>query len=278
MTRRKLMWAGVVALFVLAIGGLWTSYGTQRATFTEAQVQERINSQLDKEFPVTGAAHLLVKTIKVQGATIHIRDNRIIAVVDIAGRLRTNKAFTLTIYAIGVPTYSFGELYFKPETIKVQKFAYEGSTPTELFTGFAKRYVSDAEMRQLIEDKSPAIEGWMTAVAQNAAVQTLERRPVYRLKDDVKGLLIKASLQSVKIDQDRMIVTFSLWQLTLSVLFRNLLSDDRHCCAFGLTPASSARSCGTSAQLECMAATIVRASAACAAAQRFCAVIHVSLN
>lgn len=219
MTRRRLMWAGVVALFVLAIGGLWTAYGTQRATFTEAQVQARIDSQLDKELAVTGAAHLLVKTIKVQGATIHIRDNHIIAVVDVEGRLRTGKAFTLTIYAIGVPTYSFGELYFKPETIKVQKFAYEGSTPTELFTGFAKRYVSDAEMRQLIEDKSPAVESWMTAVAQNAAVQTLQRRPVYQLKDDVKGLLIKASLESVKIDQDRMIVTFSLWQLTLSVLF-----------------------------------------------------------
>jgi hypothetical protein len=213
------MWAGVVALFLLAIGGLWTVYGTQNASFTEAQVQERINKQLDKELPVTGAAHLLVKTIIVRGATIHIQDNRIVAIVDVEGRLRTNKAFTLTVYAIGVPTYSFGELFFKPDTIKVQKFAYEGSTPTELFTGFAKRYVADGETRQRIEDKAPGVESWMTAVAENAAVHALERRPVYRLKDDVKGWLIRASLESVKIDQDRIVVTFSLWQLTSTVLF-----------------------------------------------------------
>ena len=219
MTCRKLMWAGVVALFVLAIGGLWTSYGTQRATFTEAQVQERINSQLDKEFPVTGSSRFARQNDQSAGRhhshprqPHHRRCRHCRQVADKQGvhsdHLRN-----------WVPTYSFGELYFKPETIKVQKFAYEGSTPTELFTGFAKRYVSEAEMRQLIEDKSPAIEGWMTVVAQNAAVQTLERRPVYRLKEDVKGLLIKASLESVKIDRDGMIVTFSLWQLTLSVLF-----------------------------------------------------------
>jgi hypothetical protein len=59
----------------------------------------------------------------------------------------------------------------------------------------------------------------MTTVAQNAAVHTLEQPPVYRLKDGVKGLLIKASLASLTIDQDRLVVTFSIWQLTLSVLF-----------------------------------------------------------
>jgi hypothetical protein len=53
----------------------------------------------------------------------------------------------------------------------------------------------------------------------NAAVHTLEQRPVYRPKDDVKGLLIKASLASVTIDQDRIAVTFSIRQLALSVLF-----------------------------------------------------------
>ena len=219
MTRRGLMWAGVFALFLLAIAGSWGVYGTHRVTFTEAQVQELINKQIDRDSPVKGAAHLLVKTINVRSATIHIQDNSIIALIDVEGKLRTNKAFTLTAYAIGVPTYSFGELFFKPDKIEVQKFAYEGSTPTELFTRFAKHYVSDDKARQLVEDKAPAIESWMTTVAQTAAVHALQQRPVYRPKDDVKGLLIRASLASVTIDQDRIAVTFSIWQLTLSVLF-----------------------------------------------------------
>src|SRR5271168_3344731 len=182
MTRRVLMWAGVVALFLLAIVGFWGVYGTHRVTFTEAQVQEIVNKQLDKDFPVKGAAHLLVKTINVRSATIHVQDNRIVTLVDVEGTLRTNKAFTLTAYAIGVPTYSFGELFFKPDKIEVQKFAYEGSRPTELFSRFAKRYLSDDKKRQIVEDTAPAVESWMTTVAQNAAMHTLEERPVYRLK------------------------------------------------------------------------------------------------
>jgi hypothetical protein len=46
----------------------------------------------------------------------------------------------------------------------------------------------------------------------------LEHRPVYRPKDDVKGLLIRASLDAVNIEQDRVVLTFTLWQLTLGVV------------------------------------------------------------
>jgi hypothetical protein len=219
MTRKGWLWAAVVTLFLLASAGFWGMYGTQRVTFSEAQVQELINKQLDKDVPVKGAAHLLVKTINVRSATVHIQDNRVLVLVDVEGTLRTNKKFSLTAYAIGVPTYSFGELFFKPDKIEVQKFAYEGSSPTELFGRFAKRYISDDKARQLVEDKAPAIESWMTSVAQSAVVHTLQERPVYRLKDGVKGMLIKASLESVVIDKDRVAITFSIWQLTLSVLF-----------------------------------------------------------
>ncbi len=41
-----------VALFPIAIGGFWSICGTQRVTFTEAQVQERINEQFDRNFPI----------------------------------------------------------------------------------------------------------------------------------------------------------------------------------------------------------------------------------
>jgi hypothetical protein len=219
MTRRALMWAGVVLLFLLAVGGLWAIHGERSVTLTEAQIQERINKQLDKDFPVKGAAHLLLKTVNVKKATVHIQDGHVIALIDVEGTLRGNKKFTLTTYSVGVPTYSFGEFFFKPDKVEVQKFAYEGSTPTELFTRFARRYVSDDKTRRLIEDKAPKAEAWMTVVAENAATGFLARRPVYRPKDDVRGLLIKASLESVKVNQGHVVITFSLWQLTGSVLF-----------------------------------------------------------
>jgi hypothetical protein len=154
---------------------------------------------------------------------VHIDDRRVIALVAVDGVLRTGKKFALTAYTVGVPEYADGAFYFKTQDVEVQKFAYEGSTPTELFSTFARRYVSDEKLRQLVEDRAPRLEKWMTATAQDAAIRALEHIPMYRPKDDVKGLLIRASLDSVKIDQDRIVLTFTLWKLTITVLLGTIL-------------------------------------------------------
>lgn len=218
MTRRQVMWVGVILLSVCGIVGLWTMFGVHKVSFTEAEIQNRINIQLHREFPVKGAAHLIVKTVSIQDAIIRISDERVIALIDIEGTMRAGKKFSFTTYAIGVPTYTHGEFYFHPEHIEVQKFAYEGKTPTEIFSRFARRYVSNEKVRQFIEDKAPRVEQWMTLTAQTAAMHALERKPVYRLKDDIKGFLIRASLESVKVEQDRMVITFTLLRLTLTVV------------------------------------------------------------
>lgn len=219
MTRRQFIWVGVAVLFLFAGVGLWTMFGVHSVSFTEKEIQNRINTQLHKEFPVKKrVAHILVKTVSMQGATIRIDNGRIIALIDIEGTMRAGKKFSLTVYAVGVPTYAHGDFYFSPEDIEVQKFAYEGKTPTEFFSNFARRYVSNQKVRQFIEDKAPGVEEWITVTAQNAAMHALERRPVYRLKDDMKGFLIRASLESVKIEQDRIVLTMTLLRLTLTVL------------------------------------------------------------
>lgn len=218
MTRRQFMWAGVGVLFLLAGIGLWTVFGVHSVSFTETEIQNRINAKLHKEFPVKGIARVIVKTVNMQSATIRIVDGQVIALIDIEGTMRLGKKFSLTAYAVGIPTYADGEFYFHPEHIEVQKFAYEGKTPTELFSGFARRYVSNEKARQFIEDKAPRVEEWMTVTAQNAAMHALERKPIYRLKDDMKGFLIRASLESVKIEQDRIVLNLTLLRLTLTVL------------------------------------------------------------
>jgi hypothetical protein len=218
MTLRKLIWIVVGVLLLLTIGGLWDAYGTSSITLTEPQVQARIDQQLDKDFAVRGVAQLLVKSVRIRAATIHLQDGQVTALIDATGMLRADKSFTLTAYAVGVPTYRSGEFFFTPDKIEVRRITYEGGAPGERARQFADRYVSDAKLRQLVEDKAPAVEDWVNTLAQNAAAQVLERRPVYHLRDDVKGMLIAASLSSVKIDHDRLVATFSLWQLTRSVL------------------------------------------------------------
>lgn len=212
MTKRKLLWAGVLVLFLISIVCLWGLYGTHSVSLTEVQVQERINTQLGKEFKLRGKASILVKSVSVKGAIVHIADEKLTTLVDVYGTLRTGQKFTLTTYAVGIPAYSGGQFFFKPSAIEVRKFALEETVQSRALARLTERYLSDEQARKDIAE-------WITETAQSSATHALEQKPVYTLKNDVKGVLIKASLDSVKIEQDRIIITFSLLQLTLSVAF-----------------------------------------------------------
>lgn len=210
MTKRKLLWAGVCALFFISIACLWGLYGTHSVSLTEAQVQERVTAQLDKEFSVGGKAGLLVRNVRVKNAAVHIADGKLAALVDVEGTLRVGQKFSLTSYAVGAPTYHDGRFFFKPSTIEVRKFVLEDTVKSRALARLVERYLPDEKARQDIAD-------WVTETAQSAATHALEQRPIYTLKNDVRGVLIKASLESVKIERDSILITFSLMQLTLSV-------------------------------------------------------------
>ena len=216
MTKRQMMYGGVVLLFLIGGGLLWTLFGTHTVSLTEDYVQRRVDAHIGKEFPVKGRAHMLVKTVKIASATVHIEDGQVTLFMDIEGKMIADKKFSLAAYAIGVPYYTNGEFYFKQHRVAIEGFTYEGSTPAERIEKFAK-HIPSKRLRDLAVDKAPVVERWITDMAESAAMHTLERRPVYRLKDDIKGILVRASLESVIGQGERIVVTFSLWQLTITV-------------------------------------------------------------
>ena len=61
-----------------------------------------------------------------------------------------------------------------------------------------------------------AVRSTLQGVAENGIKAYLATRPVYRLKDDFKGLVLKAALVDVTIEQNSLAVTFSLWNLTVA--------------------------------------------------------------
>lgn len=217
MIRKLALWAGVVTLFTLGILGMWGVYGTHTKMFSEAQVQEQVNKLRDKSFEITGIKHLLVKRVTLTGATVHIEDGHVTSTIDVTGALPAGKTFTMSVRAVGAPRYSGGAFFFSPENVEVKQFAYEGGKPVEYLKRFTDRYIADEKHARLVTDLAPKAEEWMTAVAQNVAIHALEKHPVYRLKDDLRGVLIKASLESVVVADDHIVVTFSLWKLTISV-------------------------------------------------------------
>ena len=111
------------------------------------------------------------------------------------------------ISAIGVPRYDTRSeaLYFDLDKAKIDQLTIAAKTVVD----------EDATTRRrLTEAVGPAVQ----RVAESAARTYLSAVPVYRLKNDLKGFVLKAALSDVKIEQNALAVTFSLWNLTATVL------------------------------------------------------------
>ena len=72
----------------------------------------------------------------------------------------------------------------------------------------------DAASRRRTAEAAGAV---VQRLAETAIKAYLATRPVYRFKEDFKGVVLKAALVDVSIQQNTLAVTFSLWNLTVTV-------------------------------------------------------------
>ena len=215
--KRKFTRMGVAALLLVAIICLWTAFGTHTVTLTEAQIQERLSGQLNRDFPTKGAAKLIVKNVRLTYATVLLGEGSLSAFVGIDGEVRGGKRFSMSVRTLGAPRYESGKFFFQPDRVEVQDFAYSGGKPAAAVSALAERYLSNPKTRLLVRDAAAKMETWITDAAESAATHALTGRPVYELKGDAKGWVIRAALKSVQVEPGRLNVTFSLTQLTVSV-------------------------------------------------------------
>jgi hypothetical protein len=190
-SRRHILIALTVCTLI-ALALLSQVHGTRTVSISENFAQERISKQVGKDLPVKGAAQIAIKKVSLQSVDVHISDSQVNISAKLGGELRFGKSFTLVSSAIGVPTYADGAFYFHPDKIKVQELSLQGQ-----------------QMRA---------EGWMTGLVETAAMHAFEKRRIYRLKDDVKGRIIRSSLTSISVAGDHIELKFSLWQITAAVV------------------------------------------------------------
>ena len=99
-------------------------------------------------------------------------------------------------------------MYFDAEDVKLDQLTIAG-----------RSVVGEDEAatrRRMTEAAGSAVQ----RLAETAIKAYLATRPVYRFKDDFKGFVLKAALINVAIEQNTLVVTFSLWSLTVTaVLF-----------------------------------------------------------
>ena len=192
MSKRRIAWIVVALVGLLSAAGLvWSMFGTDRLTFTATELQSRLNQQLPRT----------VREVTIERVDVALADNRLALRIALQARV-LQQPVSATVSARGVPRYEAHEtaIYFDADEIKIEQLAIAGRT------------VVGQEGGRLANTVRSTLQG----VAESGIKAYLATRPVYRIKDDFKGVVLKAALVDVAIEQNTLAVTFSLWNLTMT--------------------------------------------------------------
>src|SRR5215510_12014766 len=192
MSKRRIAWIVVALVGLLsAVGLLWSMFGSDRLTFTAAELQSRLNQQLPRT----------VRDVTIERVDVALADNRLALRIALQASV-LRQPVSATVAARGIPRYVADDaaMYFDADDIKIEQVAIAGRT------------VVGEEGGRVTNAVRSALQG----VAESGIKAYLAARPVYRLKDDLKGVVLKAALVGVAIEQNTLTVTFSLWNLTMT--------------------------------------------------------------
>jgi hypothetical protein len=206
----------LAAFAVMALGaaGLLTLRAPQEVAFTPAQLARRVEPLLNRDLPLKGTAAEIVASLQARKLDVAIAGGRIDIGVLLQGRLVIGPPFSVAASLRGTPRYEDGAFYFQPEDVRLENFALgEDGKLAGALAGLAR--LPGPGAAGLIEKKGREVERVAKGLAENAIKAELEKRPFYRLKDDAKGEVLRATLESLTVEEDRLVIRFTLWRATL---------------------------------------------------------------
>jgi len=207
MTKRILAYAGSVLLALIGVAiAIAVAYMPSEIRLTEEQIRTVIEDQLP--FERDG--------VMISTATVRLGDDDVSIAVAVAGQ-RLGQSFSLSAATSGQPRYRNGSFYFTPDTITFSDMVVgeAGSqTVTARLRSAADRYITDPGLQNLVSDLSPALQSWLQTRIMTAVGNVLSRTPVYTLPNDTTGIAAKAVLNQVFVDNNELVITFTLWRLT----------------------------------------------------------------
>jgi Protein of unknown function (DUF1439) len=194
-TKRRLAWIALAVLGAVAvIATLWSAFGPDQIVLTTAELQERVNRALPREF----------KGVTVEQATVSVAEGRI-ALQITAHATALGQSVKAAASARGVPRYDSdrGEIFFDADDVKVTDFTLAGGSVAQRI-----------ERLGVLRERAEAAAGAAIAGGLKAY---LAARPVYRFKDDFKGIVVRAALADVTTNADTLVIKLTLIRLTLTV-------------------------------------------------------------
>jgi hypothetical protein len=209
MTNRLKVWIAVLpALIISGIMLVHFLSIEQTKTFSQEYIQQKVNEKLPK--PVA------FNRFKVTSAKVELTDQAVKVLIDVEGNKTGN--MHAVVSAIGRPRYNrnTAEFFFEPDAVTVEQIDWKGQKPSDVIGSAIGTQTAVFAQR---------FETWLISYSQTIAISTLQEIPVFKIKDEMKwAWVIKSSLKQVEIKNGQLVVTFSILNLTLSVLFFFLIA------------------------------------------------------
>ena len=213
MNSKKKKVVGVTGLIIAAVV-LIVAFALAKGKYTIILNQEQIQKRIDAQLPKG------TNSVQVTSAQISFVEDNLDVLITVNGS-KFGKNVSVTARSVGIPSYDplEGTFRFNPEQITIEKFSSDLPPLKDGIKKAADRYVTNSGIRNILIDAAPRVDVWVKQLVERGITEVLNRTPVYRLKNDPKSLLVRASLQSININHDTLQIVVSLWQLTLSVLY-----------------------------------------------------------
>jgi hypothetical protein len=181
-------------------------------------IQNKIEVKLSEEFLQTSIQKQLPKKIKgkieLEKAALTLKENNLEVNVTLNGAY-LNRQFSIQATGAGTPTYNpkNGIFYFHPQNLKIEKITYIGENVEDKILGLIK----NKELQNTAKIIIPKVTQWIEESAIPAGIEKLGEIPVYKVKNDTKGIILKSTLSKIKINEGNLELTFSLLQLTKTI-------------------------------------------------------------
>ncbi len=206
----------VIGVGVLAAGLI--ILGKLELRFDEAQIQKLINTELAKRTDDNGFITVKGRKIKVNEVAISVGDKEMGVAFNMEGKELTQK-IRLSAAGTGVPEFRDGAFYIKASNIEIREFVIGEGKIGEKIKGFANKHIDGPRKREAVIEAAPKIAAWVKEYAEVGVMRTLEKMPVYTVKNDAPGIILKASLDSLKVENGHLVAVLSVRQLTRTMLF-----------------------------------------------------------
>jgi hypothetical protein len=201
MTTSRLLWIALPLAAVALAGAALSAFGPERIALTQADLQERINRELPRQF----------HSVTVDRAAVAVADGRITVRAETRAAALGKTIASATV-ARGVPQYNAerGEIFFNADDVKIEDSGSGG-----LVKQLGLRI--GGKLGEKIEQNMPKVEDAAAGLVAGSIKTWLASRPVYRFRDDLPGLVFKATLKDLAVEGDALVIGVSLIRLTAGV-------------------------------------------------------------